>query len=168
MRQALEPGALGWPRGIGWRGRWEGGSGWGTHVNPWLIHINVWQKPLQNCKEISLQLIKINGEKKVDWQKALEIKCWASMPKFNYWTHFFPLQNNKNMLKHEDPLVVSCFLCAICLTTQMPNLVFIYSLWSFRSISQNKSVSRHGIHLQPQGILHFSRLVLFVLISVKI
>ena len=29
------------PRGIGWRGRWEGGSGWGIHVNPWLIHVNV-------------------------------------------------------------------------------------------------------------------------------
>ena len=34
MRQALGSGALGRPRGIGWRGRWEGGSGWGTHVNP--------------------------------------------------------------------------------------------------------------------------------------
>ena len=22
-------------------GRWEGGSGWGTHVNPWLFHFNV-------------------------------------------------------------------------------------------------------------------------------
>ena len=22
-----------------------GGSGWGTHVHPWLIHVNVWQKP---------------------------------------------------------------------------------------------------------------------------
>ena len=20
---------------------WEGGSGWGTHVNPWLFHFNV-------------------------------------------------------------------------------------------------------------------------------
>ena len=44
---------------------WEGGSGWGRHVNPWLIHVNVWQKPLQYCKVkyckvISLQLIKIN------------------------------------------------------------------------------------------------------------
>ena len=46
----------------------EGGSGWGTHVNPWLIHVNVWQKPLQYCKVISLQLIKIN-EKKI-------IKYW--------------------------------------------------------------------------------------------
>ena len=25
----------------------------GTHVNPWLIHVNVWQKPLQYCKVIS-------------------------------------------------------------------------------------------------------------------
>ena len=41
MRQVLGPGALGRPRGIGWRGRWEGGSGWGIHVYPWLIHVNV-------------------------------------------------------------------------------------------------------------------------------
>ena len=64
MRQVLGAGALGWPRGMGWGGRWEEGSGWGTHVNPWLIHVNVWQKPLQYCKVIGLQLIKINGKKK--------------------------------------------------------------------------------------------------------
>ena len=58
MRQVLGPGALGRPRGIGWRGRREGGSGWGTDVNPWLIHVNVWQNPLQYCKVISLQLVK--------------------------------------------------------------------------------------------------------------
>ena len=38
----------------------EGGSGWGTHVSPWLIHVNVWQNPLQYCKVISLHLIKTN------------------------------------------------------------------------------------------------------------
>ena len=37
-------------------------------VNPWLIHVNVWQKALQYCKVISLQLIKIN-EKKTDIKK---------------------------------------------------------------------------------------------------
>ena len=36
----------------------------GAHVNPWLIHVSVWQKPLQYCKVISLQLIKINEKKK--------------------------------------------------------------------------------------------------------
>ena len=64
MRQVLRAGALRRPRGIEWRRRWEWGSGWGLHVNPWLIHVNVWQKPLQYCKVISLQLIKINGKKK--------------------------------------------------------------------------------------------------------
>ena len=34
-------GALGRAKGIGSRGRWEGGSGWGIHVTPWLIHVNV-------------------------------------------------------------------------------------------------------------------------------
>ena len=64
MRQVLGPGALGRPRGIGWRGRGEGGSGRGIHVTPWLIHVNVWKNPLQYCKVISLQLIKINEKKK--------------------------------------------------------------------------------------------------------
>ena len=64
MRQVFRAGALGRPRGMGWGGRQEGGSGWGTHVNPWLIHVSVWQKPLQYCKVISLQLIKKKKEKK--------------------------------------------------------------------------------------------------------
>ena len=41
-------------------GMWKGGLEWGTHVHPWLIHVHVWQKPLQYCKEISLQLKQIN------------------------------------------------------------------------------------------------------------
>ena len=33
-----------------WDGEGGGrGSGWGTHVHPWLIHVNVWQKPPQYC-----------------------------------------------------------------------------------------------------------------------
>ena len=74
MKQVLRTGALGIPRGIGWGGRWEGGSGWGIHVNPWLIHVNVWQKPLQYCKVISLQLIKINGKKKREVLGSKKIK----------------------------------------------------------------------------------------------
>ena len=41
----------------------EGESGWGTHVYPWLIHVNVWQKPPQYCKVISLKLKKKKKEK---------------------------------------------------------------------------------------------------------
>ena len=39
----LGAGALGWPRAMVWGGRWEGCSGWGTHVHPWRIHVHVWQ-----------------------------------------------------------------------------------------------------------------------------
>ena len=43
----------GWDGGEG--GKW--GLGWGgIHVHPWLIHVNVWQKPPQYCKVINLQL----------------------------------------------------------------------------------------------------------------
>ena len=73
MKQVLRAGALGRPRGIGWGRRREGGSGWGTHVNPWLIHVNVWQKPLQYCRVISLQLIKNEkNEQKTNKQKDLD------------------------------------------------------------------------------------------------
>ena len=75
MKQVLRAGALGRPRGIGWRGRQEGGLGWGIHVNPWLIHVNVWQKALQYCKVISLQLIKINGKNKNKKKKILLSVC---------------------------------------------------------------------------------------------
>ena len=60
MRQVLRAGTLGRPRGMEWAGMQERGAAWGTHVNPRLIHVNVWQKPLQYCKVISLQLIEIN------------------------------------------------------------------------------------------------------------
>ena len=79
MRQVFRAGALGRPRGMGWGERREGGSGWGTHVNPWLIHVNVWQKPLQYCKVISLQLIKINEKKFFELKKkANDGDIWMS------------------------------------------------------------------------------------------
>ena len=41
-----------------------GAAGRGTHVHPWLIHVNVWQNPPQYCKAVSLQLKYINLKKK--------------------------------------------------------------------------------------------------------
>ena len=56
-----------WDDCEGWNGEGggEGGSGWGTHIHPWLIHVNVWQKPPQYCKIIILQKKKIKKKKKV-------------------------------------------------------------------------------------------------------
>ena len=48
-----------WDNPEGWDGEGggRGGSGLGTHVYPWLIHVKgVWQKPPQYCKLISLKL----------------------------------------------------------------------------------------------------------------
>ena len=62
-----ETGAQGWCTGMTQRdGGREVGGGFrmGNTVNPWLIHVSVWQKPLQYCKVISLQLIKIIGKNK--------------------------------------------------------------------------------------------------------
>ena len=39
----LGAGALGWPSGMVWGGRWEWGSGWGACVHPWQMHVDVWQ-----------------------------------------------------------------------------------------------------------------------------
>ena len=39
----LGAGALGWPRGMVQGGRREEGSGWGTRVYLWWIHVDVWQ-----------------------------------------------------------------------------------------------------------------------------
>ena len=43
----MRQGAWGWCTGMTQRdgvGRvWEGGSGWGTRVHPWRMHVDVWQ-----------------------------------------------------------------------------------------------------------------------------
>ena len=37
-------GLVHWDDPEGWDGEgWGGGSGWGTHVHTWWIHVNVWQ-----------------------------------------------------------------------------------------------------------------------------
>ena len=39
----LGAGALGRPRGMEWGGRREEGSGWGTRVYLWQMHVDIWQ-----------------------------------------------------------------------------------------------------------------------------
>ena len=84
MRQVPGPGALGRPRGIGWRGRWEGGLGWGIHVTPWLIHVSVLQNPLQYCEMVGLQLIKINEKKNKKSNKNITLEK-ANSGQGNVW-----------------------------------------------------------------------------------
>ena len=122
MRQVLGPGELGRPRGIGWRGRWKGGSGWGIHVTTPLIHVNVWQNPLKCCEVISLQLIKINEKK------------------FSSFLLFFFLQR----------LACYCLVTKLCPTRSHPHRLRstrVYCPWDFPS--KNTGV---GCHFLFQGI----------------
>ena len=106
MRQALGPGALGKHRGSGWRGRWEGGSGWGTHVNPWLFHFNVWQNPLQIKKKI-----KKKRKKKKEKKECPTLCCqWRFLPGLiiiNIFKHWLPV----NEFPHPEtiPLIDICW-----------------------------------------------------------
>ena len=55
----LGAGALGWPRGMGWGGRWEGGFRMGNTWTPTVDSCQCMTKPIQYCKVISLQKIYI-------------------------------------------------------------------------------------------------------------
>ena len=62
MHEAGHSKSVLWDNPEGWDG--EGGGreiqDGGTHVHLWVIHVNIWQKPPQYCKEIILQLKLIN------------------------------------------------------------------------------------------------------------
>ena len=65
VKQITSPGWMHETSAWAWcTGKTQWGIGRGIHVYLWLIHVNVWQKPLQYCKVISLQLIKINEKKR--------------------------------------------------------------------------------------------------------
>ena len=58
----LGAGAWGRSREMICSGRWEGGSGLGTHVHPWWIHVNVWQNQYSIVKQ---NKVKIKIKKKL-------------------------------------------------------------------------------------------------------
>ena len=53
MRQAAQGWCTGMTQRNGMRREVGGGSRWGRHEHPWLIHVSVWHKPLQYCKLIA-------------------------------------------------------------------------------------------------------------------
>ena len=61
----LGAGALGWPRGMVWGRRREEGSGWGTCVYLWRIHVDIWQNQYNFQKQ----------EKYSDY-KVISAKCY--------------------------------------------------------------------------------------------
>ena len=51
-----------WDNPEGWSGErvWGAIQDAGTHIHPWLIHVDVWQKPSQYCKVVIFLFKKIN------------------------------------------------------------------------------------------------------------
>ena len=75
----LGAGALGRPRGMVWGGRREGGSGWGTRVYLWRIHVDIWQNQY-NIVKLKNKIIK----KKKKKQKAISL-CGAPTTTNQSW-----------------------------------------------------------------------------------
>ena len=59
----LEAGALGRPRGMVQGGRREEGSGWGTRVYLWRIHVDIWQN--------QYNIVKLKNKIKKEKEKKL-------------------------------------------------------------------------------------------------
>ena len=122
MRQALGPGALGRPRGIGWRGRREGGLGWGIHVNPWLIHINVWQASFNFMVAITISS---------DFR--------AQENKISHCCHFSPSTCHEVM--GLDAMVLVFWMLSFKPTFSLSSFTFIRRLFSSSSLSAIRVVS---------------------------
>ena len=86
----LGAGALGWPRGMVQGGRREEGSGWGTCVYLWWIHVDIWQN---QCNIVNLnnkikfkKIIVINSLK---LSTPLELWCTSGYT-FSQWLWKYP------------------------------------------------------------------------------
>ena len=55
----LGAGTLGRPREMVWEGRREEGSGWGTHVYLWWIHVDIWQNQYNIVVKLKNKINKI-------------------------------------------------------------------------------------------------------------
>ena len=76
----LGAGALGRPRGMVWGGRREEGSGWGTRVYLWRIHVDIWQNQYNIVK---LKKLKKNRNVCI---LSLAACPWAHNP---WFPHFY-------------------------------------------------------------------------------
>ena len=74
-------GALGRPRGMVWGGRREEGSGWGTHVNLWRIHFDIWQNYYNYVK--FKNKIKLKKKKNWTWNNRLVPNWKRSMSRLH-------------------------------------------------------------------------------------
>ena len=82
----LGAGALGWPRGMVWGGRKEEGSGWGTRVYLWQIHVDIWQNQYNIVKLKN----KVKKENKKNEKESHNLLFLLEM-----WCTLFPIHSKK-------------------------------------------------------------------------
>ena len=94
MHEAGHPKLVLWDSPEGWDGEGcgRGVQDGGTHVHPWLIHVDIWQKPPQYYKVISLQFKKKKKKK--------EPTCNARDPGLIAGLGRFPREGNGNTLQY--------------------------------------------------------------------
>ena len=85
MTQWTQTRALWHPGGVGWDGKREGSSrGKATYVYLWLIHVDVWQKPIQYCNYLSTKN-KEKQQEKVLNQPWWNRKSWEIIVRYKFW-----------------------------------------------------------------------------------
>ena len=72
----LGAGAMGRPRGRGWGGKREEGSGWGTHVYLWRIHFDIWQNQYNIIKFKNKIKLKLQKKKKMKDEQLIYFRLW--------------------------------------------------------------------------------------------
>ena len=86
----LGAGALGRPRGMVYGGRREEGSGWGTRVYLWQIHVDIWQSQYNIVKlKNKIKLKKSIKKKKKEYIiPRMNCKQWTlSDYDVSLWVH---------------------------------------------------------------------------------
>jgi len=98
----LGAGALGQPRGMIWGGRREEGSGWGTRVYLWQIHVDIRQNQynIVKLKKNHTQTEAIrNAEMDLQIDAKLVNIHWE-ITNVSHWTKFICISVDKNHLHY--------------------------------------------------------------------
>ena len=80
MRQTLGPGALGKPRGSGWRGRWGGGIGMGNTFKPMAVSFQCMTKFTTNKKKKKEVRARLLDEERAQGARLSTTRDFSDVP----------------------------------------------------------------------------------------
>ena len=77
-----------------WRGRREEGSGWGTHVYLWQIHVDIWQN--------QYNIVKLKNNNKINKER------WQEYTEELYKKDIHDPDNHDDVITHLEPEILEC------------------------------------------------------------